>query len=380
MNTREREVIRTPIGRWVKQGLQRSMPALVWLTAVVALVFLGQRQMVRSMVIPGMVEIREMGVAPFAEGALRSLSVNLYDTVKAGQVIGMMDDTLINGELITAEAGLKKIRAELEAERIRTTLTAAQQTDETRRFFLDMEQNRLDILDRFSTLEADRTNMIRLESMIKQGRELVEAGILDPSTFEQDRLTYEALKSGVEEGDKALAEMKAQNEASAKYIPEHPAQSLDAQLATALKLISEAIDAQELCIQEILERQKKLVLRAPFDGKVAQIFYGPGATVPVGMPVLTVAESEGRRVVAYVDENALISLKEGDTVEVFHNTNPRQVVLAKVLKTSPIVAEFPLHLRRNPALAQWGHPVLMGELPPGMFFPGQAVSVRSHFQ
>lgn len=380
MDTRKGEVIRTPIGRWVKQGLQRSMPALVWLMAVVALVFLGQRQMVRSMVIPGMVEIRETGVVPFAEGALRNLSVNLYDTVNAGQVLGMMDDTLIKGELMVADAELKKIRAELEAERIRTTLAAAQQTDESRRFFLDMEQNRLDILDRFSTLEADRTNMLRLESMMKQGKALVEAGVLDPSTFEQDRLTYEALKSSVEEGDKALAEMKVQNQAAAAYLPEHPVQPFDAQLAAALKLISEAIDAQELYIQEILERQKRLVLRAPFDGKVARIFYGPGATVPMGMPVLTVAESEGRRVVAYVDENALVSLNEGDTVEVFHNTNPRQAVLAKVLKTSPIVAEFPLHLRRNPAFAQWGHPILMGELPPGMFVPGQAVSVRPYVQ
>jgi len=47
-----------------------------------------------------------------------------------------------------------------------------------------------------------------------------------------------------------------------------------------------------------------------------------------------------------------------------------------VLKLSAKMEEFPLHLRRNPLLPQWGLSVLVGEIPTDLFYPGEVLNLR----
>ena len=340
------------------------------------LVVLGQRQMVRSHILPGVVEMRMVAVAPLNAGTLGGVSVDLFDMIKEGQVLAVMDDASVRGELLTAEAELRQLQSQVEAERVKLGMLQSKEESDTRRFQLDTEQNRLGMLDRITTLESDKVKLARLETVVQREKELVSKGLSDDLTYEKDRLEYESLKANVAEGEKALAEAKRQKTAADQRSSQQTVQGASIQLDMALKPISESISVQEARISQITERQKTLVLRAPVDGKIAQILHRPGETVMAGTPILSIDTGEGRRVLAYVDENLGAAPQEGDVVEVFATTNPRHVVTAKVLKTGPLVEEFPLHLRRNPSLAQWGHTILIGELPAEFFLPGQSVSVR----
>jgi multidrug resistance efflux pump len=369
-------VIRTPWTRLVKLKIQRSLSMVAWWTAVAVLVVLGQRQMVRSQILPGVVEMRMVTVAPLSNGALGGVSVDLFDMIKEGQVLAVMDDALVRGELLTAEAELRQLQSQVEAERVKLGMLQSKEESDTRRFQLDTEQTRLGMLDRVTRLESDKVTLARLEAVVQREKELVTKGLSDDLSYEKDRLQYETLKANVAEGEKALEEARRQKAAADQRSSQQSVQSGSIQLDMALKPISESISVQEARISQITERQKTLVLRAPVDGKIAQILHRPGETVMAGVPILSIDTGEGRRVLAYVDENLRAVPKEGDVVEVYSATNPQRMVTAKVLKTGPLVEEFPLHLRRNPNMAQWGHTILVGELPADLFLPGQSVSVR----
>jgi multidrug resistance efflux pump len=370
-------VIPTPWMRLIRIKVQRLLPAVTWWAAVAVLVVLGQRQMVRSHILPGVVETRLVTVSPLADGVLGGVSVDLFDTVKGGHVLAVMDDALVRGELLTAEAELRQLQAQVEAEQVKMGILQSREENDAGRLKLDLEQGRLDLLDRVTKLESNKAALTRLEMVVQREKELLQSGLIDDVTYEKDRLEYESLKASIAEGEKALEEAKRQKkEADSQQSGSKAEREASVLLDAVLKPISESISVQETLINQIVERQKTLVLRAPVDGKVAQILQRPGDTVMAGIPILSLDTGEGRRVLGYVEENTRIVAKEGDVVEVFLTTNPQQVVTAKVLKTGPLVEEFPVHLRRNPTLAQWGRAILVGELPADPFLPGQAVSVR----
>ncbi len=375
-STVARTPVRTPLRRRFRIWRQRFLPVTVWLGAIALLLVLSQRQQSGMAVLPGVVEVNEVTVAPLADGMVGGITVDVLDVVAGDQVVALMDDTLIRGELITAQAELGRLRATLRDEKRRIAQRKGDQDTNMRRFALDLEEARLEHLERWARQESDKVTLRRLEILAERQRALVDDGVFDELTCEQTELECEALRRRVEESEAVLQEAATQITLAEARLAEYHETAEGIQNDAAMAPVVEAIAVQQARIQGITERMARLVLRAPIGGRVARILHRPGETVAMGAPLMTITDPHARRIIAYVDENTAVDIKVGDEVEVFTRTRPDHAVIAKVLKVGPRVEPFPEHLQRNAMVTQWGHPVLLGELPEGAFLPGQSVMIR----
>lgn len=372
--------IRTPLSRLLMLWRQRYLPVGIWGAAVILAVVLIQRQQVFIDAV-GLVEAQTTLVAPLLDGTVQSLAVDVLDPVEAGQVLVLMDDTLIRAELMVAEAELNRVRAALDAEQLRFVqeqqVQQASVQNDQRRFVLNEETARLDYLDRVIQHETDKVNLQRLQVQLKRQEEMVKQHILDDAAFDETRLAYEALRTKVEKDVNAIALAEKNMKTATQRRDElGPIDSMTVAADAILKSLQADIAAQQARVQEVQDRRQALALKAPVTGQVALISRRPGESMLAGEPVLTIVGDGGNRVMAYVDERASFQLSAGDSVELHSRTHPSTVVRGTILKVGAHIEPFPLRLLANPLMPQHGFQVLVGELPENAFRVGEALDLR----
>lgn len=359
---------------------RRFLPFVVWGLVVALAVVMVQRQQVYVDAV-GLVEAQATFVVPLLDGTVQSLAVDVLDHVAEGQVVAMMDDTVIRSELMVAEAQMERVRAALDAESLRFAQEQQQQQasvqNDLRRFVLNEEEARLDYLDRVIQHETDKVNLERLHVQLKRQEEMKEQHILDAAAYDETRLAYEALKTKVDKDVKAIALAEQNMETAAQRRDElTPVDSTNVAADAILKSLQADIAAQQARVHEVQDRRQFLALKAPVSGQVASISRRPGESMLAGEPVLTIVGENAGRVMAYVDERASVRIAVGDTVELYSRTHPSAVVEGTILKVGAHVEAFPLRLLANPLMPQHGFQVLVGGLPDNLFRPGEALNVR----
>lgn len=358
---------------------RKYFPAAVWIVAVVAAVVLYQRQTHRLDAV-GIVEIYEVAVGSLESGVIKGLNAELLDQVESGDLLGVLDGSLIEAELRIAQAELERLRAELEA--VRTALEqewGLQARDELaayRRFLIDIEEARLDSLLLTVEQEVAKIELERLEVVRDRQEEMVRQNIIDQSAYAEARLFYEGTRKKLEENEAALAFCQERIEETERRLAQYTGREIDDGIAELLAPVREAIAVQDARIQAVEVRRGRLLLRAPVSGTITKVFHRAGDPVLAGQIVLAIAVPEASRVVAYIEEGSIRDVDVGTPVEVFSRQRPSTVVTAEVIRVGKTIEELPLHLRRNQGIVQWGLPVMVGGLPEGLFSPGEAVDVR----
>ena len=372
--------IRTPASRLLQLWGQRYLPLAVWGGAVaVAFVMVGRQTIYVDAI--GLAESHTTLVAPLLDGTVQSLAVDLLDEVQAGQVVGLMDDSIIRGELMVAEAELELARATLESERLRfdreQQMQQSSALNEHRRFLLDEEQARLDHLDRVIQNETDKVDLERLGVQLKRQEAMRDQHLLDDAAYDETRLAYEMLKTKVEQDKRAIAMAEENLKTAALRREELAPVAFPPIVADAvLNALQAGIAAHQATVLEVQSRRQALVLRAPVSGRVASITRRPGESMLAGDPVLTIVGDYSTRVMAYVNERTDVPFRAGDTVEVHSRSNPDIVVHGRVLKVGAHVEPFPVRLLADPRIFQYGVQVLVGDLPDETFRPGEAMALR----
>lgn len=372
--------VKTPFSRLVMLWRKRFLPLLVWGAAVALVIVLVQRQRVYVDAV-GIAEAKTTYVAPLFDGTVQSLAVDMLDTVAEGQVVAMMDDTLIRSELQVAEAELDRVRALLDAESARFAQeqqmneTSAQ--DDVRRFQLNEEQARLNHLDRVIQHETDKVDLERLGVQLRRQEEMMRQHLLDEAAYDESRLAYEALKTKIDKDVKAIA-LAEQNIAAAASRSETRTgeEPVPAPTDAVLRSLQADIAAQQAIVAEVQERRQALTLKSPVAGQVALITRRPGESMLAGDPILTIVGAGANRVTAFVDERAAMALNVGDTVELHSRTHPSTVARGKILKIGSYIEPFPERLQVSPVLIQHGFQVLVGELPENVYRPGETLDLR----
>lgn len=362
----------TPTSRALRLWRLRFLPIVVWCgaVAVVASLLSGQIETFDAV---GVMELREVQVAPLVDGTVQSLNVDLFDEVRAGQVIGMLDDTLVRSALVTAQAELTHLKAQFRAARAKLQITELR---DERRFSLNEQEARLDLLDRIAQQEARKGELVRVQMQLVYHKQLIEKGIGERSLYDDIRLQIEALDMEMKENEVAIEAARFLAEESAQRWAERQEVVQDVELSEVLDPLRQAVNVQEARILELTEARKLLMLRAPLSGKITDIDARVGQSVEAGTPVVAISAVESNRVVAYVSERSVENLELGAKVLVCSRRQPRQVVEARVLKMGAKVETLPNRLRRNPLVPEWGLAILVGEVPPRAFFPGETLDLR----
>lgn len=370
-----------PLSRLPRGFRQRLVPMVIWSLSIV-LFFVLSREQTGYQHAVGIVEVNEVIVSPLNDGMIRSLRVDLFDTIEAGDVVAMMDDTLIVADLAIEEAQLGQMRAELNVERRRLEssidLAAVQELDSLRRYELNEEQARLEHLELSVDVEADRVKLERLKISMERQEQLVKEAIGDVSTYDDIRLRYDELKQEIVSNQAALVLAQRNVDETTQRRIEREGVSSNTTLDTLVYLepFLQRLKVQEARREEIQQERLTLALRAPISGQVSKVFFGPGETIMSGKTLLSIQDTSSNRVIAYVDEHAAMSIEAGARVQLRSSVRPQIVASAKVLRLGLSLERLPPRIWSTPLISDWGYPVLIGDVPEGVFLPGESVNVR----
>ncbi len=358
---------------------RRLIPAAVWLSAATLLVvWAGGRSQYISGV--GLVEAIQTVVAPIEDGNIQDLYVDIFDTVEKDEIIGWMNDTIVVAELAVADAKVAQLRSRIVAERGKLDSQFAVQEADTRnnlrRFKMNEAEAHLQYLEIDRQQEADIIKMERLRLDMERQQRLVAQDVVAQDLYDDARLRYDELKKEVEKNRPALRAAKQLHEQATQRRIEWEDQSPAAASDDFLAPIRESLNVQQARISEIKQRVAMLALTAPATGQVLQIFHRPGETVLAGDPILAIAGTGNQRVLAYVDARAAGDIQPGDEVIIRSEHRPGRVAEARVSNAGAGITELPIALRSTPILPEWGFPVLISNIPQGVFLPGERLSIR----
>lgn len=356
------------------------LPVLVWLGAVACVAGLFLRRSQHFEVL-GLAQGQIRQIAAICPGRLKSVPVELFDQVSEGDTLAVLDDEQVRAELAIISAEIQQLMAEIVATQDRLLAEAAgRETDKMateRRFWVDVENARLRILELTTVLETDWIMLEDLGLEVKIVQELLEQDAIAPYELQKVQVQYNALAKKIQENEHLLAQAKQDLERAqqrrdefARRQPQHPS------VVGALGVVHKAIKVQEQRMDELMVRRKGLVLKSPFEGMVSQVQRGPGEAVLAGEPILAVAEVKPSVIIAYASEEQLGGVKERMVVELVKNIEPAQIASSQVVHLGPAMELMPQRLWRNPNVAQWGRAMLI-KIPPGLeLIPGEMVGIR----
>jgi len=390
------------------------LPFVVWVGAIACVVVLFSHRSKRYEIL-GVAQAPMYQIAANCDGRLVSLNVKLFDKVKMGQVLAVVNTVLDNeplgpeleAELAALKAQAAQIAAESKAARAEYVAKVdnlkAEWVAERRPFATNVSDAELRVLELTTEIETDQRLWEELDVDIKrfiiEGRldvndvAVYELQLLKAQQatiakrIEYNKRTREQLQREVKAAVARESEFKGNHE---PYLgtSDEAAEEVIAKQMEALERQMDVVLVQ----LDSLKRREAVELRSPVDGIVVPIHGNAnevtlqragenllrraGEVVAAGDPIFAVVEVQPREVVAYVNERELGSVREGKVVELVKNTEPPQIAKSQVTYVSPVVEQIPERLWLNPAIPQWGQPVVI-EIPSGMrVISGELVGIR----
>jgi multidrug resistance efflux pump len=392
--------------------LHHVVPVAVWLAAIGGVVWLFYQRSHRFEMV-GIAQGQVRQVAATCTARVKSVSVQLFDHVKAGQTVAVVDTLLDNEQALQAQLKSRLAEASAEMEHLTAQLVPTQDTllaeesnrevnrdSAMRRFVVDVENARLRILELRAVITSDQITLDDLAMEVNLIEQLVKEDAVVPYELEKVKVQYNSLAKKVEENENLLEQTKVDLELAQQRLSEFSARQLQhPSVDSALEVIRKEIKVQEELMRGLLDqlealRSRQIVeLKAPIDGVVVpipvraneallrrageKVLARPGEVVTAGEPIAAIAEPQAGEIIAYVAEQQSGQLRENTTVELINNSEPAQIARSQVSFVGPMVEMVPQRLWRNPNIPQWGRPIMI-KVPPGLrLVPGQMVGVRS---
>ncbi len=397
---------------WFRRLCLRFLPVLVWLGTVACVVSLFQRRAERFEIL-GFAQGQVRHVKATSPGRLKNVPVELFDEVKQGQIVAVIDTVLDNEALLegqlkaqldTARAEIDHLMAQLvptqesmlaEAANLETDKVEAQ-----RRYAVDVENARVRILETTALIASDRITLEDLAMEVKIVRELLDEEAVVPYELQKAQVAYDTLAKKIEENERLLEQSEQDlKQAQERYDEFAQLQLQHPSVDSALEVIHKEIAVRErlmddLWVQlEALELRQTVELKAPFDGVVVPL-YGragevvlrrsgesilrrQGEVVLAGESILAIAEARPSEIIAYATEEQIDQVQEGMGVTLINKTaNKVTIVESQVVYVGPTMERKPERLWQNPNIPEWGLPISI-EIPSDLkLVSGELVGIR----
>ncbi len=378
MSTRR---IPIPLSLRYKRMRDRFVPILAFVVCAALTIWLWDRHMGTALVI-GEAEVVRVDLTSPVDGVLIALSgqpLDRFDTVHAGQIIARLDDRPTLAGLATLQARTSQSRQEIAAAEAEIAQARAdvQRRDaiDLAELILEVQRQRLDIVDRRGTIEADRIELQRVTEEYENIRRLREREAETDFAVRIAQLRRDVLARQIAEHEQALAEAELQLLESEQQLESLP-ERLDAELDILLEPLRQAIEVHEAEMRELELRVSLLQIRAPFDGEVAAVHLHPGQAVTPGQPILTLADPRARSVVVYFRDHQLVWPEEGMRVFVFPKHDPSNVFETSIVNIATQVEALPERHRNDAMVPEWGLPVRIALPQEAILRPGELVGVQ----
>jgi multidrug resistance efflux pump len=372
------------------------IPLLVWLAAVVCVIVLFERRAQRFEVL-GIAQGQLHQIAATCPARIRSVSVQLFDKVRKGQTLAVVN-TVLEDERPRAVLQAQVNTVVAEVERLTAQLVPTQDTlfaekadrqsthvSDARRFSVDVENARLEVLRLEAMVETDKIKLQDLAVDVNITGDLVKKQAVAPYELQKTKVQYEALAKKIEENqhllDQANAALKQAIQQQSEYSQQQP---YNPSVEGALDVIRKGIKVQEdrmnelLAEMDALDARQKLELKAPFDGVVSQVLRRPTDVVLAGEPILTITDANVIDIIAYAGEEQMSDIQKGTLVDLIRHVTPTRVQIERsdVTFVGPAVEQMPARLWQNPNVPEWGRPFLIKAPAAMKLVLGETVGIR----
>ena len=355
MKTPDHAPIPIPLSHRWRDFRIRFVPFLIF---AITLVVIGTlwRQAVAPASLTGQVEPIKASVSSPLAGAIVELTVDRFQSVKAGTLIARVRP----GD---PRESLDLMRSQLDLLRTSTDPQAAQ-----RREAVDYQKLRLSWLQQKVDLSTAQIKLQFAGVELERATKLYGQKAITEKAYDLTLKQKQAVESQVEERGKLVADLEKALEALRVAGPV-AGQGADSDA------FQKTLRAQDAQMRQIEENLQGLALTAPIDGMVTSIVHWTGENVPAGEPIVVLTATHSDRIVGYLREPFPLDPQVGMEVDVQTRTsrriNGRGLVTHLGVEFEPIT---------NPAL----HPAASPEvglaievsLPPGLpLRPGELVSL-----
>jgi multidrug resistance efflux pump len=391
--------------------LRHLVPATVWLATVAIVVWLFyQRSQQFEIVGIARGEVRQIAASSTAR--ITNIAARLFEPVKAGQTLAVVDTVLDNDQALEAELETRLATTAAEIERLIALMIPTQEQlladvanrqinreDNYRRFVVDAETHRFRILELQAEITSARSNLDYLAWQVNVSRNLLEEDAIVPSELKLLQTQYDSAATEIEQNEQLLKQTEAALQQAEQRRDEFAKRELPNQSGdAAIEPIRRQIKVQGELMKGLLEQRAALrsrhavELKSPIDGVIIpihaqnndvlhqrpgeQVVRRTGEVVAASDPILAVSQQEPTEIVAYVSEQQLGLLEKQAAVEVIKTRTPAQIARSEILCIGPTIELIPQRLWRNPNVPQWGRPVLIN-IPPGLsLVSGEVVGIR----
>nr|WP_244327918.1 HlyD family secretion protein [Roseibium sp. RKSG952] len=84
-----------------------------------------------------------------------------------------------------------------------------------------------------------------------------------------------------------------------------------------VKRLEEEVAARKSHLAQLQTRKDVVQVASPFNGRVAQVLLNGGAMVKAGEPILTLEESDGRKVTAFLTQDEIDDIRVGSAAKLY---------------------------------------------------------------
>jgi HlyD family secretion protein len=298
----------------------------------------------------GRIEGDSSVVAPKAAGRLLDVRVREGDSVKAGDIIAVLDDDQVRAREDMARAALTQAEARAKVSEVQIAVLQEQE----RQSQLQTEQAKVDSGGRVQQAEAD---LAGAQAQLAQQQaayqlalfdrdayvRLAEAGAASErqskqaiSTADQQAAAVNASRKRVDAAQGALETARANlsnpgiREAGTAMVRRQLAQQ-SAEIASVAAQTAQARAA----LAEAQANRQDLTVRAPFAGTVVTRSAEPGEVVMAGTPVVILVDLSKVYLRGFVPEGQIGRVKIDQAARVYLDSSPNEPVDASVVRIDP---------------------------------------------
>ena len=345
-----------------RASLRRFIPLVILLLLAVSgiaawKIFFSQPKLPDNIVaLSGRIEGDDSAISPKTTGRIREIRFREGDSVKAGDVIAVLDDQQVRAREEQAQAAVLQANANLRSAQqqisvLQEQLQQAQlQTDQSK---VDAEGRVHQAEAELATAEAEYTQQQHsLELALfdrdaytrlaksgavseRQGKQAVTTAATQEAVVAASQRRVEAARGALNVAKSSLANPQIRNAASAAVRRQIAQQQ--AEIASA------AADASRARAQlsEAQANRKDLIVAAPFDGTVVTRTAEPGEVVQAGTALVTMIDLRLVYLRGFVPEGQIGKVRIGQAAHIYLDSNPSRALDAYVSRVDPAATFTP---------------------------------------
>jgi HlyD family secretion protein len=298
----------------------------------------------------GRIEGDDSAVAPKVTGRILEVRQREGDTVKAGDIIAVLDDEQVRAREQAARSALSAAQAN--AKMARTQIDVLEQQLKQNQLLTgqaklntegsvhqaeaDLAAAQADLAQRQAAYDLAVFDRDAYTRLAKTGAVSQRQAKLAVSTAEQDAAAVEAAKRRVTAAQGSLT--MAQANLANPSIRESQVVGVEKQIAAQQAQIASVTADMQMARAQLAEAEanrQDLTIRAPFDGTIMTRAAEPGEVVQAGTAIVTLLNLRKVYLRGFVPEGQIGKIAIGQPAHVYLDSNPKQALNAYVARIDP---------------------------------------------